>query len=59
MNKKLVIFGVAVLLICVGLSGCNEESIPKTITVGMGGNYTIIQEAINNANNGDTIKFFQ
>ena len=24
MNKKLIIFGVAVLLICVGLSGCNE-----------------------------------
>jgi len=26
MKKKLVIIGIAVLLICVGLSGCNEEN---------------------------------
>lgn len=26
MNKKLIIFGVAILLICVRLSGCNETS---------------------------------
>ena len=25
MQKQLIIFGVAVLLICVGLSGCNES----------------------------------
>ena len=26
MKKKLVIIGIAVLLICVGLSGCNEKN---------------------------------
>jgi len=26
MNKQLIIFGMAVLLICVGLSGCNEQT---------------------------------
>jgi len=26
MNKTLIIIGVAVLLVCVGLSGCNEKS---------------------------------
>ena len=26
MNKNLLIFGLAVLLICVGLSGCNESN---------------------------------
>ena len=25
MNKKIMLVGIAVLLICVGLSGCNEE----------------------------------
>lgn len=26
MKKQLVIFGIAVLLICIGLSGCNEDN---------------------------------
>ena len=25
MNKNLIIIGIAILLVCVGLSGCNEE----------------------------------
>ena len=26
MNKKLIIFGIAILLICIGLSGCEESN---------------------------------
>jgi len=28
MNKHLIVLGIAVLLICVGLSGCNESNTP-------------------------------
>ena len=33
MNKRLIILAIAVLFICVGLSGCNELSGIKAITV--------------------------
>jgi len=55
MKKQLLILGIIVLLICVGLSGCNEQT-PQTLIVGSGEKYTTIQAAIEAAHNGDTIQ---
>ncbi|GAG71625.1 unnamed protein product [marine sediment metagenome] len=62
MNKNLVIVGITLLLI-LPFSGCIEETRPvesKTIHVDDDGdkNFTNIQDAIESANNGDTIYVF-
>lgn len=59
-NNRFLILGIAVLLLVAGLSGCVEEIPPyepKTIYVDDDGSrdFTNIQDAINSANNGDTI----
>ena len=53
MNKHLIVLGMAVLLICVGLSGCNESNTPHSPT------YTPSWKSIasDELSEGDAIQF--
>jgi nitrous oxidase accessory protein len=55
LEKKFVIIGLIAILVCISLSGCNEQK-PQTLIVGSGEKYTTIQGAIDAAHNGDTIQ---